>query len=200
VKHSHSRFIFGRHLVQIPPGLLGSWGSSVGIVTRLWAKQSGVRSPTEAGNFSLYYCIQNRSGAHPASKPMGTGGKVAMAWHLHLALRLKMHGAVLLLPQYVFMAWCLVKHRVNFTFTLPGLPSILRCLLSRIVPWNNHDCLLPNFFIPPFMITFPSHSIIHNPCSWNSIIKWPNNQTFLMMEKWLSVHSSKELQDIVSNW
>jgi hypothetical protein len=24
------------------------------------------------------------------------------------------------LPQYVFMAWCLVKHRDNFTFTLRG--------------------------------------------------------------------------------
>jgi hypothetical protein len=22
-------------------------------------------------------------------------------------------------PQYVFMAWCLVKHKDNFTFTLP---------------------------------------------------------------------------------
>jgi len=26
-----------------------------------------------------------------------------------------MHGAVTPLPQYVFMAWCLVKHRDNFT-------------------------------------------------------------------------------------
>jgi hypothetical protein len=24
------------------------------------------------------------------------------------------------LPQYVFMAWCLVKHRDNFTFTFTG--------------------------------------------------------------------------------
>jgi hypothetical protein len=27
-----------------------------------------------------------------------------------------MHGATSLLPQYVFMEWCLVKHRDNFTF------------------------------------------------------------------------------------
>jgi hypothetical protein len=27
-----------------------------------------------------------------------------------------MSGAVLPLPQYAFMAWCLVKHRDNFTF------------------------------------------------------------------------------------
>jgi hypothetical protein len=29
-----------------------------------------------------------------------------------------MLGGILLLPQYVFMAWCLVKHRDNFTFYL----------------------------------------------------------------------------------
>jgi hypothetical protein len=28
-----------------------------------------------------------------------------------------MRGAIPPLPQYVFMAWCLVKHRDNFTFT-----------------------------------------------------------------------------------
>jgi hypothetical protein len=27
-----------------------------------------------------------------------------------------MSGAILPLPQYAFMAWCLVKHRDNFTF------------------------------------------------------------------------------------
>jgi len=27
-----------------------------------------------------------------------------------------MHEASLPLPQYAFMAWCLVKHRDNFTF------------------------------------------------------------------------------------
>jgi hypothetical protein len=29
-----------------------------------------------------------------------------------------MRGAIPPLPQYAFMAWCLVKHRDNFTFTL----------------------------------------------------------------------------------
>jgi len=32
--------------------------------------------------------------------------------------RSRMRGAILPLPQYVFMAWCLVKHRNNFTFYL----------------------------------------------------------------------------------
>jgi hypothetical protein len=37
-----------------------------------------------------------------------------------------MSGAITPLPQYAFMAWCLVKHRDNFTFTLPYL---FACLL-----------------------------------------------------------------------
>jgi hypothetical protein len=41
--------------------------------------------PAGAGNFSLRHRVQNASGAHPASYPMGTGGsfsgdKAAGAW------------------------------------------------------------------------------------------------------------------------
>jgi hypothetical protein len=35
---------------------------------------SKVRFPAGAGNFSLHHRVQNDSGAHPASSPMGTGG------------------------------------------------------------------------------------------------------------------------------
>jgi hypothetical protein len=45
---------------------------------------SSVRFPVGAGNFSLHHRVQNGSGAHPASYPMGTrgsfpGGKAAGA-------------------------------------------------------------------------------------------------------------------------
>jgi hypothetical protein len=45
---------------------------------------SGVRFPAGAGNFSLHHRVQNGSGAHPASYPVGTrcsfaGGKAAGA-------------------------------------------------------------------------------------------------------------------------
>jgi hypothetical protein len=45
---------------------------------------SRVRFPARAGNFSLHYRVQNGSGAHPASYPVGTrvsfpGGKAAGA-------------------------------------------------------------------------------------------------------------------------
>jgi hypothetical protein len=60
--------------------------SSVGIALGYglddWS--SRVRFPAEAGNFSLHHLVQNDSGAHPASYPMGTrgsfpGGKAAGA-------------------------------------------------------------------------------------------------------------------------
>jgi hypothetical protein len=37
--------------------------------------------------------------------------------HSHLVPRSRMRGAIPSLPQYVFMTWCLAKHRDNFTFT-----------------------------------------------------------------------------------
>jgi hypothetical protein len=48
-------------------------GSSVSIVlTTDWT--AGVRSPTEAEDFSSNLCVQTGSGAHPVSCTMGTGG------------------------------------------------------------------------------------------------------------------------------
>jgi len=46
---------------------------------------SRVLLPARAGNFSLQHSVQNGTGAHPASYPMGNGssfprGKVAGAW------------------------------------------------------------------------------------------------------------------------
>jgi uncharacterized protein (DUF2336 family) len=38
----------------------------------LRAGWSGVRVSAEAGNFSLHHLVQNGSGVHPASYPMGT--------------------------------------------------------------------------------------------------------------------------------
>jgi len=60
-----------------------------------------------------------------ASYPMGNrgsfpGGKsgrtVKLTTHLHLVPRSRMHWAIPPLLQYVFIAWCLVKHKKNFTF------------------------------------------------------------------------------------
>jgi len=45
------------------------------------------------------------------------GGGVKPTTHLHLAPTSRMRRAIPPLPQYVFIAWSLVKHRDNFTFT-----------------------------------------------------------------------------------
>jgi hypothetical protein len=45
---------------------------SVQCLTADWT--AGVRSPTEAQDFSSSLCVHTGSGAHPASYTMGTGG------------------------------------------------------------------------------------------------------------------------------
>jgi hypothetical protein len=64
----------------------GNRDSSVGVVLGYGLDDQGsrVRFPAGAGNFSLHYRVQNGSGAHPASYPIGTrgsfpGGKAAGA-------------------------------------------------------------------------------------------------------------------------
>jgi hypothetical protein len=66
----------------------GSVGIALGYV--LDDRGSRVRLPAGAGIFSLQYRIQNGSGDHPASYPVGTrgsfsGGKAAGAWSWPLA-------------------------------------------------------------------------------------------------------------------
>jgi hypothetical protein len=60
--------------------------SSAGIALGYGLDDRGfrVRFPAGVGNFSLHHCVQNGSGAHPATYPMGTrgffpGGKAAGA-------------------------------------------------------------------------------------------------------------------------
>jgi hypothetical protein len=61
--------------------------NSVGIALGygLGDRGSGVRFPAGAGNFSLHHRVQNGSGSHPSSYPIGTrssfpGVKAAVAW------------------------------------------------------------------------------------------------------------------------
>jgi hypothetical protein len=85
---------------------------------------SGVRFPAGAGNFSLHR-VRNGSGAHPASYPIGTRGvfprdKAAGREADHSppsSAEVKNAWSYPSTPQYVFTAWCLVKHRDNFAFT-----------------------------------------------------------------------------------
>jgi hypothetical protein len=49
--------------------------SSVSVVTRLRAGRPGLGSRQGQGIFSLHHRVQTGSGAHPASSPMGAGGR-----------------------------------------------------------------------------------------------------------------------------
>jgi hypothetical protein len=40
---------------------------------------SRARFPVAAGNFSLHHCVQNGSGAHPVSYPVGVPGALSLA-------------------------------------------------------------------------------------------------------------------------
>jgi hypothetical protein len=74
-----------------------------------------------------HHRVQTGSGAHRASYPVGTrgffsGGKATGAWryHSHLMPRPKNAWSCNSTPQFIIMAWSLVKHK-DFTF----LPLIL---------------------------------------------------------------------------
>jgi hypothetical protein len=107
--------------------------SSVGIELGygLDDRSSRVRFPAGAGNFSLHHRVQNGSGAHPASCPMGTGGSfpgVKRPWREAdhsppSSDEVKNAWTISPLLQYVFMARCLAKHRDNFTFIM-----LLHCI------------------------------------------------------------------------
>jgi hypothetical protein len=102
-----------------------SWGSSVNIESRLWTGRPGFDSPQ--GQWCDYFLFTTASRpavgrTQPSIQwdrtvfPSGWRGRsVKLSTHLDLMPRLRMRGAIPPLPQYVFMAWCLVKHRNNFT-------------------------------------------------------------------------------------
>jgi hypothetical protein len=138
------------------------------------------------GNFSLHHRVQNGSGAHPASYPMGTRGsfpgvqrpgreadhsppssaEVKNAWSYTSTL------------QYAFMAWCLVKHRDNFsftfTFTLYGIYGLCQWTAAvQSVQWLGYAMQnqgsIPGRgwdFIFPATASRPALGFIQPPNQW----------------------------------
>jgi hypothetical protein len=80
---------------------------------------SRVRFPVGDQNFSLFHRVQTGSGAQAASFTIGTGLKQPgrEVDHSPPSSKVKNTWRYTSTPQYVFMAWCLVKQRDNFTFT-----------------------------------------------------------------------------------
>jgi hypothetical protein len=116
--------------------------------------------PSRVKRFISFYSIQTDSVAHPPSYSMGTGvslpgGKATGVWSwplTHLVPRLRMVELCFQF-RFVFIAWCLIKPRDNFTLLIPeghrsvewvnGLAGWLVCTL---VPRSGHDQFLPNAF------------------------------------------------------
>jgi hypothetical protein len=71
--------------------------------------------------------IQTGSGTNPAFILTGTGQYYSPQYNAEIKNTWRYTST----PQYVFMAWCLVKHRDNFTFTFTGHYFKL-CLFTHI--------------------------------------------------------------------
>jgi hypothetical protein len=82
-----------------------------------------VRFPVWGGKgyFSLRHRVQTGSGSHPASYLMGTGSfSPALKWPEREAdhsppssVEVKNVWSRTFIPEYLFMVWCLIKHRVR---------------------------------------------------------------------------------------
>jgi hypothetical protein len=119
--------------------------SSIGIALGyvLEDRSSRVRLPAVAGNFSLHRRVQNGSGIHPASYPMGTrssfpGGKAARAWSWPLTSTScrgqRMSGAIHPFPNTPSGRGAQLKHKDNCTFTLIRPKTILSPSYSSFLP------------------------------------------------------------------
>jgi hypothetical protein len=96
---------------------LVSCDSSVSVVTRLWAGQTGFDS--QQGQGVLIFAIASRPALGPTQPPIqwvpgallpGAKRPWREADHsLHLVPRSRMYGAIPPLPLYAFMVWCSVK-------------------------------------------------------------------------------------------
>jgi hypothetical protein len=151
----HSNFIFTFkalfHVVR---------DSSVGIALGYGLDDRGsrIRFLERAGNFSLHHRVQNGSGAHPASYPMGIrcsfpGGKAAGAWSWPLTSiwcrGQRMSRAIPSLPQYTCMAWCSVLKSTGTTLPLSlpfrfSDPKFCTYLLTLHAVGNYFPCISLN--------------------------------------------------------
>jgi hypothetical protein len=100
----------------ILPRLVSDW---------LWAGRSDDRGSIPGGAWELLGPTQPLIQRLPGALPVRVKRLGREADHsLPPSAEEKMRGAIPPHPRYVFMAWCLVKHRDNFTFTLPLLQNI----------------------------------------------------------------------------
>jgi hypothetical protein len=94
----------------------GGGGGLGGLGFSSWHKQE----------FFLLHSVQTSHEAHPALYTVGTGASFPM-WGNQLghgsdhsppsSAKVENGGAIPSLPPHIYMVWCLIKHRDNFTYT-----------------------------------------------------------------------------------
>jgi hypothetical protein len=146
-----------------------SGSSSVGIATGygLGDRCSEVGLPEEAENFSVFHRVQTGSGVHTAFCPMVTAGFFPRVKRRETensspsSAEVKNAWLYTSNPQYVFMAWCLVKHSENFTFSILMLFSHIRLgLPSGLFFPGFPTAILYAFLISPIRATYSSLFIL----------------------------------------
>jgi len=116
----------GMRLFIIATEIHGSHCSSVTTVTELRAERTRFESRQEQNWHFILFATASRPNLGPTQPhiqwvPGAPTPGVKRSWreadHSHLSsVEIKSVRSYTSTPQYVFMAWCLVKHRENFTF------------------------------------------------------------------------------------
>jgi hypothetical protein len=98
--------------------------------------------------------------------PWGYSGRGAkLTTHLHLVPKSKNAWSYTSTPQYAFMAWCLVKNKDNFTFTLAytqlsSVANILHVIQRR--------CIICEVHLASNVMRERSHSVTCKDCCGSS--------------------------------
>jgi hypothetical protein len=116
-------------------------------VTRLRAGRPWFAYWRRGRSSSLRHRVNKGSGVHKASYPMGTAGYFPRvkrpgreANHSPpSSAEVKSVWPYTSNPPFVFMAWCLVKHRDNFTFTLPSLNGFHNHMEVKIFRYSHKN-------------------------------------------------------------
>jgi hypothetical protein len=106
--------------------------------------------PAGAGNFSLHHHVQNGSGTHPASYPMGTrdfsvGVKRPRREADHSppsSAEVKNAQSYTSAPQYAFVVWCQVKRSTGTTLPYIYIQISVHCCRSALFCKPTNQCTL----------------------------------------------------------
>jgi hypothetical protein len=109
---------------------------------------------------------------------LSPGGKTAGSWSQPLTSiqfrRQRMRGVIPPLPQYVFIAWCLVKHKENFTF----LNVLTSPEFSGTHTWNGSGSTHIKFcyrvrkgdYLPTYLPTSLTNQLTNQPTPWRRVL------------------------------